>query len=189
MKRRLAVVVAVVLLTATSSACAAQGGRAGGTADSGLREFLNRLVMANPDFTPADVDSSAHFTVKYAAAAAPLRVGLPPVEVVHMVAPTYWCGTGGCHTLIISRENGTRRVVADIGVTRLPISVLPDTSHGWHDIRVFAAGGLAGRNGYDTYRFDGSTYKLARENEPLDSAKRATVVIPKSAPLTQLYPQ
>ena len=48
--------------------------------------------------------------------------------VVYMMGPN-WCGTGGCHALVLSPDGSTFKVVMDASVSRLPISVLPTKSH------------------------------------------------------------
>ena len=76
--------------------------------------------------------------------------------VVYMMGPNR-CGTGGCHALVLSPDGSTFKVVMDASVSRLPISVLPTKSHGWHDLGVAFAGGGPGA-GVAEMKFNGKTY-------------------------------
>lgn len=76
--------------------------------------------------------------------------------VVYVMGPG-WCGTGGCNALALSPNGSTYSVVMDASVSRLPISVLPSKSHGWHDLGVTIAGG-GGEAGVAEMKFNGKTY-------------------------------
>jgi hypothetical protein len=78
-------------------------------------------------------------------------------EVLVYVTGPGWCGTGGCDALVLSPSGSTYRVVMDASVSRLPISVLPTKSHGWHDLAVTIGGG-GGEAGVARMKFDGQTY-------------------------------
>jgi hypothetical protein len=78
-------------------------------------------------------------------------------EVVVYVMGPGWCGTGGCSALVLSQKGSTYRVVMDASVSRLPISVLPTKSHGWHDLGVTIGGG-GGETGVAEMKFNGKTY-------------------------------
>ena len=68
------------------------------------------------------------------------------------------CGSGGCDLYVLSEDSGAWRIVSDISITRPPIRLLPTTSHGWHDLSVFVAGGGI-LPGHDVRLiFDGNTY-------------------------------
>ena len=45
-----------------------------------------------------------------------------------------WCGTGGCLTLVLTRSGNSYRTVGKILVTRPPIRVLGEKSHGWRTL-------------------------------------------------------
>jgi hypothetical protein len=76
--------------------------------------------------------------------------------VVYVMGPD-WCGTGGCHALVLSPDGSTFKVVMDAWVSQLPIKVLPTKSHGWHDLGVAIAGG-GGQSGVAEMKFNGTTY-------------------------------
>ena len=52
----------------------------------------------------------------------------------------WWCGSGGCPTLILEREADSYKVVTRTTVTRPPIKVLPTISNGWRSISVWVQG-------------------------------------------------
>ncbi len=68
-----------------------------------------------------------------------------------------WCGSGGCTTLVLATQP-FYRIVTKITVTRLPISVLPAKSFGWHDLAVWVGGGGIGSPYKSRLCFDGRTY-------------------------------
>lgn len=99
----------------------------------------------------------------------------------------WWCGSGGCTTLVLAPQGTSYGVVAYLTITWPPIRVLARESHGWHDIGVWMQGGGI-QPGYeaDLY-FDGKTY-LMRDKPTLRPSKRlqkrvlpGKVVIPEAA--------
>lgn len=80
--------------------------------------------------------------------------------VVHLVGRA-WCAddAAGCTTLVVAREAGAFRVIGNNNNTHLPVSVLPETSHGWPDVGVWVSGGGGpGRPHRARLRFDGRRY-------------------------------
>ena len=80
------------------------------------------------------------------------------LEAIVYLRGENWCGSGGCNTLILDRINGAWRNVATITVTRLPIRILNNTSHGWRNIGVWVQGGGVQPGFEAELRFDGKTY-------------------------------
>src|SRR6266436_4416791 len=79
-------------------------------------------------------------------------------EVIVYLMGRWWCGSGGCPTLILEREADSYKVVTRTTVTRPPIKVLPTISNGWRSISVWVQGGGI-RPGYEAeLPFDGRTY-------------------------------
>ncbi|MEO8050055.1 MAG: hypothetical protein ABI833_06525 [Acidobacteriota bacterium] len=69
-----------------------------------------------------------------------------------------WCGSGGCNTIILTRDGASWKVLDEVTITRPPIRVLSKTSHGWHSISVVVVGGGI-QPGYEAeLSFDGKTY-------------------------------
>ena len=74
-----------------------------------------------------------------------------------------WCGSGGCHTLVLKRKGVSWSIVTKIRIARTPIRVMPDMSNGWHSIGVWVQGGGV-QPGYEAeLRFNGASYS----REPL----------------------
>lgn len=62
-------------------------------------------------------------------------------EAIVYLSGRWWCGTGGCPTLILRPKDGSFRLITRVLITRPPIRLLNTTSNGWHDISVLVAGG------------------------------------------------
>jgi len=62
-------------------------------------------------------------------------------EVIVYLSGRHWCGTGGCPTLILASEHSSRRLITKVFITRPPIRVWGDVSHGWQSIGVWVQGG------------------------------------------------
>jgi hypothetical protein len=90
--------------------------------------------------------------------------------IVHLTG-SWWCGTGGCTTLILAAQGSSYKVVTRITITRPPIRVLKDASNGWRSIAVWVVGGSS-EPGYEAeLRFDGTTYP---SNPSVPPARRLT---------------
>ncbi len=79
-------------------------------------------------------------------------------EVVVYLTGRAWCGSGGCHMLVLTQEGSSYKVVTKIPAVKLPIKVLEAKSHGWHDLSVFIQGGGIMRGYEEVVRFDGKNY-------------------------------
>ncbi len=129
-------------------------------------------------------------TTRYLAAFVDLSGGGKREAIVYVSGQT-WCGSGGCTTLVLARKDSSYRLVTDIAITRPPVCVLTNRSHGWRNISVWVGGG--GINpGYEAeLRFDGKTYP---ENpsvppaRPLAGNAEGQVAISESGEGTLLYP-
>ena len=69
-----------------------------------------------------------------------------------------WCGSGGCNTLVLKQKAGSWAIVTELTLTRRPIRVLTNISHGWHDLGVWVQGGGILKGYEAVLRFDGKTY-------------------------------
>jgi len=81
-----------------------------------------------------------------------------PEVVVHLYGP-YFCGTGGCTTMIFRSVGREYRLVSNITVSKPPIIVTNQRTKGWNNLIILASGG--GRYeaaGYYLLRFDGKNY-------------------------------
>ncbi|MBY6129169.1 hypothetical protein KUW15_10630 [Qipengyuania aquimaris] len=76
--------------------------------------------------------------------------------IVYLAAP-YFCGTGGCPTLVLTPAGPMWRKTGDISVSRTPVTVLESSTNGWKDITVAVSGG-GGPSGNALLKFDGEAY-------------------------------
>ena len=112
-------------------------------AEKDIRHFL---LQEYPDAAP----------MKYALAQKDLDGDGADEAIVHLVTP-YFCGSGGCNTLVLTPAGPMWRKVAEISVSRTPITVLDTSSNGWKDLTVAIAGG-GGPSGNALLKFDGESY-------------------------------
>ena len=123
-------------------------------------------AQQKPDATPSAAEESLkrflhafddNKTTRYVAAFRDLNSDGIQEAIVYLIG-SEWCGSGGCNTLILTRDDGPWRIVANIAITRPPIRVLTNTSHGWRSIAVWVQGGGI-QPGYEAeLRFDGKSY-------------------------------
>ena len=79
------------------------------------------------------------------------------------------CGSGGCKMLVLEQSGRTFRVRADLSVTRLPVAVLQEKSHGWRNLTVLVGGGGVIPGYRAVLPFDGQHYP---ENPSVEPAYR-----------------
>jgi len=136
-----------------------------------------------------DPDEPRDETARYAAAFYDLNGSGSPQAIVYLLDKQF-CGTGGCPTLILTQDKDSWRIVTEVSISRPPIRVLPTTSHGWHDIAVFVAGGGI-LPGYEAkLRFDGKTYPSNPSMPPSEKMKDQTAgetLIPSMESAIPLY--
>ena len=108
---------------------------------------------------------------RYIAASADLNGdGVP--EAIVVLRSGYWCGSGGCTTLILTRSKSSWKVVTIVKIAHPPIRVLKDATNGWRDITVWVAGGGI-RPGYEALlRFNGSFYPSNPTVPPAEKLER-----------------
>lgn len=75
-----------------------------------------------------------------------------PEVVVHLMG-SYFCGTGGCSTLIFQLLRGQYQLIGSIPTSHPPIIVSGNTSNGWNDLIVYTRDAVPmlvkfGENGY-----------------------------------------
>lgn len=107
--------------------------------------------------------------------------------IVHLVSRNL-CGSGGCNTLVLTRDGPGWRKVARITVSRTPVAVLDSETHGWRDLAVRIGGG--GLNaGTAALRFDGEAYPSNPTVPPAQRTDaRGTVVLAEEPALVELLP-
>lgn len=133
---------------------------------------------------------SDDITTRYSIAFAELN-GDGVQEAILYITGQSWCGSGGCPTLVLSRQGSTYRVVTRIPITRPPIRVLESTSKGWRNIGVWVQGGGI-QPGYEAeLRFDGKSYPRNPSTPParkLTGRVAGKVVLTSAENGTPLYP-
>lgn len=155
--------------------------------DEAFRSWLiEHLDRRDQYFADDPSHESPDAKVQYAHATARLVDSLPPMDLVWLIGNN-WCGSSGCTTVVIDRSSGTPRIVDEINLTRPPISVLPTTSNGWHDIRVLAWGGGQIVPDWATFRFDGKEYWDRRHTPKRGALPSGKVVFTDATPLHFLY--
>ncbi len=90
-------------------------------------------------------------------------------EAIVYLLGNEWCGSGGCNTLILSRDGNTWRIVSNITISRPPILILKGITNRWHDIGVLVQGGGVKTSYEAELSFDGKSYP---RNPSVPPAKR-----------------
>lgn len=62
-------------------------------------------------------------------------------ETFVFVTDATFCGSGGCLLLVLTQSGSSYKVVMRGTNTKLPITILPTSSHGWRDVGVTVQGG------------------------------------------------
>jgi len=182
LRKLFCILIAAACSTLLAPACFAQPQRqTSSSQDDPLKKFL-QAYLKDPR---VDDDQTTRYS--------PVFVDLKDdgaKEVIVYLTGRYWCGSGGCVTLILAPEGSTYRVVTSITITRLPIRVLGTKSKGWHDISVMVAGGGI-QPGYDSVlSFDGKTYPSNPSTPParrLEGKVEGKTAMPVTAEGTLLY--
>ncbi|QPC97900.1 hypothetical protein [Qipengyuania soli] len=112
-------------------------------AEEDIKHFL---LQEYPDASP----------MQYALAWSDLNGDGADEAIVYLITP-YFCGTGGCNTLILTPAGPMWEKVGEISVSRTPITVMDTSSNGWKDITVAISGG-GGASGNALLKFDGKAY-------------------------------
>ncbi|WP_252258172.1 hypothetical protein [Erythrobacter aurantius] len=118
-------------------------------------EDIRRFLLQNyPDAAPG----------QYALAFYDLDGDGANEAIVHLISP-FFCGSGGCNTLVLTQAGTMWREVANISVSRTPVGVADTAKNGWQDITVTIGGG-GGEWGIAQLAFDGEAYPSNPTVEP-----------------------
>ncbi|QZD89988.1 hypothetical protein K3148_00800 [Qipengyuania aurantiaca] len=144
--------------------------------------------------SPAPEDDIRHFLMQEYPDGLPMRYALAWSDldgdgadeaIVHLVG-SYFCGTGGCPTLVLTPAGPMWRKVADISVSRTPVTVMDTSTNGWKDITVAISGG-GGEAGDALLRFDGEAYPSNPTVQPAEvTGVTGTVLIAEEPDFTDL---
>lgn len=113
------------------------------TPEEGLRHYL---LQTYPDAAP----------LRYALAWHDLNGDGADEAIVYLVSP-YYCSSGGCNTLVLTRAGPMWREVGNVSVSRPPVGVADSATDGWQDLTVAISGG-GGEAGTALLKFDGQAY-------------------------------
>lgn len=112
--------------------------------DESLRTFL-KTQLKNPDLTTRVTSAS-------------VDVGDGAREILAYVSGNGWCGSGGCHLLILMKEGSSYKMIGRVTIVHPPIRLIDTKSHGLPIIGVLVAGGGI-TPGYESMlSFDGQRY-------------------------------
>jgi len=138
-------VTALLLATAVTFSSPPQVHRPSTAKDDPLKAFLKSYLRRKDPTTRFSV-ASVHLS------------GRDAFQAIVYVTGDAWCGSGGCLTLILTREGLSYRAVGRITITRPPIRVFESSSNGWRDVGVWVQGGGI-QPGYEAkLHFDGRAY-------------------------------
>jgi len=110
-------------------------------------------------------------------------------EAVAYLAGRRWCGSGGCHLVVLENLGRSYRLVGSTAVSRPPISVLSHRAAGWRGLSVMACGGGIVECYISVLRFDGTRYPdgaAGTLEPPAVPAPRGRVLIDASSPAKPL---
>lgn len=144
--------------------------------DESLKCFL-RAYLGPPDSRLEKTDPA-----RYSSATVDLTVDLKDgsgQQLIVYIAGPDWCGSGGCTTLVLLRENSSYAVVARLPITWPPIRMLATKSHGWHDISIQVHGGGIIQPNQAKLSFNGETY--AQPGQRLAHEQSGMLIIPETA--------
>ena len=153
-------------------------------------------IAAGTQAAPSTVpeDDIRHFLMQEYPDGLPMRYALAWSDldddgadeaIVHLVG-SYFCGTGGCPTLVLTPAGPMWRKVADISVSWTPVTVMDSTTNGWKDITV-AVGGGGGPAGNALLKFDGETYPSNPTVQPAEvTGVTGAVLIAEEPDFTEL---
>lgn len=155
--------------------------------------ILTVLVFSQPEYTPRPTMSSREESLRaflrehvrekqfpdeddtrYAKAFVDLN-GDGREEAIVFLMGRWWCGSGGCPTLVLTPQLASWKVVARILTTSPPIRVLRTRSKGWRSITVWTHDPEAPP--YEAeLQFDGETYPLS-PTTPVGKNARGRVIV------------
>ena len=183
---RVALVASLIALSGCSS----------GSEPDEVAETAAPETEASEAAAPSREDDIRHFllqeypeagSMRYALAWSDLDGDGADEAIVYLAAP-YFCGTGGCPTLVLTPAGPMWRKVGDISVSRTPVTVMESETNGWKDITVAVSGG-GGPSGNAQLKFDGEAYPSNPTVAPAEmTTDTGTVVIAETPEFIDLEP-
>jgi putative lipoprotein len=81
-----------------------------------------------------------------------------PADAIVLIRDPYYCGSGGCVLIVLEGEaDGSFKLISTSTISREPLYLLPQKSHGRHDFTALVGGGGA-RTCNVLMRFNGRRY-------------------------------
>lgn len=177
-----------LLVTIALFACNEVPDAATDTAKDEIADARNSAQSANAE------EDVRHFLLQEYPEAAPMQYALAwgdldgdgsDEAIVHLVTP-YFCGTGGCNTLVLTQAGPMWRKVGEISVSRTPVTVLDSSTNGWKDLTVTIGGG-GGEAGIALLKFDGEAYPSNPTVSPAQMVDKGGVeLLAEQPPLIKL---
>jgi hypothetical protein len=150
--------------------------------DVALRKFLQEY--AGKPWPEFEKDNKTRYSAAFVDLA-----GDGTQQAIVYLAGRGWCGSGGCVTLVLSRNDSSYALITKITISRPPIRILNTKSNGWKDITVqVAGGGVAAHEA--KLSFNGKAYPnnpSVPPAVPLERNVAGNVVIPYEGEGTPLY--
>lgn len=114
------------------------------------------ILKTYPGYKEYAIENSDH--LRYYYNTVDLEENSKPDVIVHLVS-SYFCGTGGCTTLIFQNVGQDYRLVSTIYVNRPPIVVTKEKTSGWSNLIILTPGnGHDSASNYRLLQFNGKTY-------------------------------
>lgn len=82
-----------------------------------------------------------------------------------------YCGSGGCHTVVLEKLGQQFRIIGEIGVSHKPVRLLATSSHGYPDLGVQVRGGGLWPGYEARLRYNGKNYPSNPTRVPAEPAK------------------
>jgi hypothetical protein len=103
-----------------------------------------------------------------------------PAERIVQTRDGALCGSGGCALFIFTPLGRSWHLVGNATITRPPVRILPETSHGWHDIAVVTGNSIDAQ--HRRLRFDGRRYPRNPTMPPTSATAPTggTILIPQT---------
>jgi hypothetical protein len=137
--------------------------------DKSLRAFLQKELVDERNDMLASGRSDPG--IRYAASFVDLNGDGHNEALVYLMGRNI-CGSSGCELYIYTPAGDSWREVSEVGLTQLPVQLLPTSHHGWKDLVVFVSGGGVLPGYYVRLQFNGRSYPDSSND--LRSHKRAT---------------
>lgn len=130
------------------------------------------ILSANPAYNDEMIEAGGGPMARYLFARADLNDDGRDEVFVYLLG-SFFCGTAGCDLLVLTQADAGYRVVDRFPISRIPIVVTRERTHGWSDLVREESGGGA-PTAFVRHEFDGEKYvekeRLSARSAPLGEA-------------------